>query len=129
MIKTLKSFDLKDKNILIRTDFNVPMVDFKVANNFRIKAVLPTIKTCLDSGSSVTIMSHLGRPKGKDNSCSLQPVSELLGEVLNTKIGFLEHGLSLETLHQLDKKLLLQMHQSLYHFQQVAQELFSLLLN
>ena len=99
MIKTLKSFDLKDKNILIRTDFNVPMVDFKVANNFRIKAVLPTIKTCLDSGSSVTIMSHLGRPKGtRESHLSLVPIGEELASLLEMPIKFSDDCVSTDSI-------------------------------
>ena len=60
MIKNLKSFDLKGKNILIRVDFNVPLKDDRVTNNFRIKSALPTINTCLEAGGSVVLMSHLG---------------------------------------------------------------------
>ena len=62
MIKTLKSFDLKNKKILIRVDFNVPLDGERVIDNYRIKASLPTIKTCLDSGAAIILMSHLGRP-------------------------------------------------------------------
>ena len=99
MIKTLKSFDLKNKNILIRADFNVPMVDYKVANNFRIKAVLPTIKTCLDSGSSVTIMSHLGRPKGtRENHLSLVPIGEELASLLEMPIKFSDDCVSTDSI-------------------------------
>ena len=64
MIRTLKSFDIRGKNILLRVDFNVPMHEYKVTNTFRIKAALPTINNCLESGASITIMSHLGRPNG-----------------------------------------------------------------
>ena len=64
MIRTLKSFDIRGKNILLRVDFNVPMQGSRVSNNFRLKAALPTINNCIEEGASVTIMSHLGRPNG-----------------------------------------------------------------
>ena len=99
MIKTLKSFDLKDKNILIRTDFNVPMDQQNVVNNFRIKAAIPTIKSCLDSGSSVTIMSHLGRPNGNhDNHLSLMPVGEELASLLEMPIKFSDDCVSTDSI-------------------------------
>ncbi len=89
MLKTLNSFDLKNKRILIRVDFNVPLDGEKVVDNFRIKSVLPTIKTCLTGGASVVLMSHLGRPKGVKNSAlSLMPVGEELAELLEMQIKF-----------------------------------------
>ena len=72
MIRTLKAFNLKGKNILIRVDFNVPLDGERVSNSFRIKAALPTINTCLEGGAAVVLMSHLGRPDGDvDPSLSL----------------------------------------------------------
>ncbi len=89
MLKKLHSFDIKGKNVLIRTDFNVPISNDKVTNNYRIKAALPTIKACIESGSGVVIMSHLGRPKGKPNSkLSLMPVGEELASLLEMPIKF-----------------------------------------
>ena len=64
MIKTLNSFDLKDKRVLLRVDYNVPIVNDKITDNFRIASSLPTIKHCIKSGAKIIIMSHLGRPKG-----------------------------------------------------------------
>ncbi|MBT3179707.1 MAG: phosphoglycerate kinase [Candidatus Marinimicrobia bacterium] len=95
MIRTLKAFDLKGKNILIRVDFNVPMKNGKISNNFRIKAVLPTINTCLEGGASVVLMSHLGRPSGKvDPSLSLMPVGEELAGLLEMPIKFSDDCIS-----------------------------------
>ena len=77
MIRTLKAFDIKGKNILLRVDFNVPMNKRVVSNNFRIKTALPTIKSCIEGGASITIMSHLGRPNGSPSEkFSLMPVGE-----------------------------------------------------
>ena len=89
MLNTLTSFDLKSKRILIRVDFNVPIRDGKVADDFRIVTVLPTIKHCLYEGASLVLMSHLGRPKGKVNpKLSLMPVGEKLAELLEMPIKF-----------------------------------------
>ena len=99
MIKTLKAFNLKGKNILIRTDFNVPMEDGVVMNNFRIKASLPTIKTCIESGAAVVLMSHLGRPKGNDkDSLSLIPVGEELASLLEMPIKFSNNCVSMDAI-------------------------------
>ncbi|HIN03164.1 MAG TPA: phosphoglycerate kinase [Candidatus Marinimicrobia bacterium] len=95
MIRTLKAFDLKGKNILMRVDFNVPLDGERVTNNFRIKAVLPTINTCLDAGAAVVLMSHLGRPGGEvDPSLSLIPVGEELAGLMEMPIKFSEDCVS-----------------------------------
>ena len=61
----------------------------KVTNNFRIKAAIPTILTCLDAGASVILMSHLGRPNGvKDEKLSLIPVGEELASLMEIPIKF-----------------------------------------
>ena len=89
MIKSLKTFELRGKVVLIRADFNVPMVGEKIMSNLRIKAVIPTIMTCLDAGSSVVLMSHMGRPKGSfDKKLSLIPVGEELASLLEMPIKF-----------------------------------------
>ena len=77
--KTVKDIDLKNKRVLMRVDFNVPMADGKVTDDKRIKASLPTIQYVLDAGASVILMSHLGRPKGgPDTEFSLKAASEVL---------------------------------------------------
>ena len=81
--KTVKDIDLKNKRVLMRVDFNVPMADGKVTDDKRIRAALPTIQYCLDQGASVILMSHLGRPKGgSDVEFSLRAVSEVLSTLL-----------------------------------------------
>ena len=77
--KIVKDIDLKNKRVLMRVDFNVPMADGKVTDDKRIKASLPTIQYVLDAGASVILMSHLGRPKGgPDTEFSLKAASEVL---------------------------------------------------
>ena len=95
MIRTLKSFDIRGKNILLRVDFNVPMQEDKITNTFRIKAALPTINNCLEGGASITIMSHLGRPNGSPSKkLSLMPVGEELAKLLEIPIKFSEDCIS-----------------------------------
>ena len=65
MIRALNSFDMKQKRVLMRVDFNVPIENDRVVDSFRIQSVIPSIKECLDAGSSIVLMSHLGRPNGK----------------------------------------------------------------
>ena len=89
MIKTLKSFDFKNKNVLLRVDFNVPIESGHIVDNFRIKSSLPTIKYLLDAGASIILMSHLGRPNGKKvEKLSLQPIGEELAGMLEMPIKF-----------------------------------------
>jgi phosphoglycerate kinase len=85
--KTVKDIDLKNKRVLMRVDFNVPMADGKVTDDKRIKAALPTIEYILDQGASLLLMSHLGRPKGgSDPAFSLRAASETLSTLINRPI-------------------------------------------
>lgn len=85
--KTVKDIDLKNKRVLMRVDFNVPMADGKVTDDKRIKAALPTIQYVLDQGASLMLMSHLGRPKGgADSEFSLRAASETLATLLNRPV-------------------------------------------
>ena len=87
MKKTVKDIDLKNKRVLMRVDFNVPMADGKVTDDKRIKAALPTIKYVLEQGASLILMSHLGRPKGgSDPEFSLRAASEVLATLLGTPV-------------------------------------------
>jgi len=89
LLKTLKSFDLKDKRVLIRVDFNVPVENDCVVDDFRIRAALPTIQYCLNEGSKVILMSHSGRPNGiVEQNLSLMPAGEKLADLLEMPIKF-----------------------------------------
>ena len=89
MLRKLKSFDLHSKRILIRVDFNVPILNDVVVDDYRIRKTIPTIKHCIDQGAKVILMSHLGRPKGKIKpEFSLMPAGEKLAELLEMPIKF-----------------------------------------
>lgn len=87
----IDAVDIKDKRVLIRVDFNVPLKGKEITNNQRIVAALPTIKHCLNNGgNNVVLMSHLGRPDGLVNEkFSLAPVAIELKKLLGQEIEFL----------------------------------------
>ncbi|HCR71058.1 MAG TPA: phosphoglycerate kinase [Anaerolineae bacterium] len=85
--KTVKDIDIKNKRVLMRVDFNVPMQDGKVTDDKRIRAALPTIKYVLEQDASLILMSHLGRPKSaSDSEFSLRAASETLSSLLETPV-------------------------------------------
>jgi len=90
-MKTLQDFNFKDKKALIRVDFNVPLDEnFKVTDATRIEAAKPTIDKILKDGGSVILMSHLGRPKGKEDKYSLKHIVKKASEILGVTVKFAE---------------------------------------
>jgi phosphoglycerate kinase len=87
-VKRMADQALRGKRVLIREDLNVPVKNGKVTSTARLEAALPTLKTALEAGARVMVMSHLGRPKeGKpDPAASLKPVADKLGEMLGRKV-------------------------------------------
>ncbi len=89
---TVKDIDLKNKVVLMRADFNVPLDDqLNITDDTRIQATLPTLKYLLQIGvRKIVLMSHLGRPDGKVVAkYSLKPVAARLGELLKQEVKFL----------------------------------------
>ncbi len=90
-MKTIDDYNFNNKRALIRVDFNVPLNEEKeVTDANRIEAAKPTIIKILEDGGSVVLMSHLGRPKGKESKYSLQHITEKVSEVLGVKVKFVE---------------------------------------
>ncbi len=88
---TIDDLKLKDKRVLVRVDFNVPLNEKKeVADDTRIVESLPTIKKILNDGGKAILMSHLGRPKGKDPNLSLAPVAKRLEKLLGKPVKFVD---------------------------------------
>jgi phosphoglycerate kinase len=88
--KTLKDLNFKDKKVLVRCDFNVPLdKEGNIRDDIRIVSALPTINYLLEKGAAVILMSHLGRPDGEANrKYSLQPVAKRLSELLGRDVCF-----------------------------------------
>jgi phosphoglycerate kinase len=89
---SVDAVDVKDKRVLMRVDFNVPLNDSTVTSNQRIVAALPTIRHVLESDArSVVLMSHLGRPEGRRvDKYSLSPVAQELQRLLGRDVAFLQ---------------------------------------
>ena len=85
---TLEDADVKGKRVLVRVDFNVPMHDGKVADVSRIERNAPTITEIADKGGRVVLLSHYGRPKGRDLKESLKPVAAAVAAIIGRPIGF-----------------------------------------
>lgn len=95
-MKTISNIDFQNKKVLIRVDFNVPLnEEFVVTDNTRIKAAIPTIQKVIQSGGSVILMSHLGRPKsGPEDKFSLRHIVSELEILLEKKVHFINDCIS-----------------------------------
>lgn len=83
-VKDIKN--LRGKRVLVRVDFNVPVKNGRVQDDYRIKKGLPTIEYLLKRGARVIIVTHRGRPKGFDKKLSLKPVARHLARLLKTDV-------------------------------------------
>lgn len=93
MKKTIRDLDVKNKRVLVRCDFNVPLNEKgEITDDNRITAALPTIKYIMEKGGKPILMSHLGRPKGKaDKKLTLAPVGKKLEELLGCEVVFADY--------------------------------------
>ncbi len=92
-MKTIRDFDLKNKKVIIRCDFNVPMQDGIITDDTRIKESLKTINYAIKKGAKVILLSHLGRVKTEEDKekNSLKPVCQRLSELLDKEVIFSEN--------------------------------------
>lgn len=89
--QTIKDVNLRNRTVLVRADYNVPLKkDGTISDDLRIRASLPTLKYLLRQNCKIVIMSHLGRPSGKDSALSLRVVAERLGRLLDKKVKFVD---------------------------------------
>ncbi|MCD6270501.1 phosphoglycerate kinase [bacterium] len=94
MLKFIKDYNFKAKRVFVRSDFNVPIKKAKVANDFRIRNSLETIKYLKQEGAKIILASHLGRPMAEANiekrksEFSLSPVAVRLSKFLKSKVKF-----------------------------------------
>ena len=88
--QTIANVDVASKTVLMRVDFNVPLDDdLKITDDRRIEMALPSIKSVLDRGGKLILMSHLGRPKGEAVAkMSLKPAADRLAEILGSPVHF-----------------------------------------
>ena len=83
---SVADIDVKGKRVLMRVDFNVPVKDGKVTDDTRITAALPSIRSVIDRGGRLILMSHLGRPKGVQPEFTLKPTAERLSQLLGKPV-------------------------------------------
>lgn len=87
--QTIRDIDLNGKTVLLRADYNVPLEKGKITDDYRIKQSLPTVQFLLENADKLIICSHLGRPKGPDDSeNSLFPVAKRLQQLLDHPVEF-----------------------------------------
>ncbi len=86
--RTLDAADVRSKRVLVRVDLNVPMQDGEVADVSRIERNAPTITELADRGAKVILLSHYGRPKGRDPKESLKPVVAAVAHIIGRPIAF-----------------------------------------
>ncbi|MFO7574729.1 MAG: phosphoglycerate kinase [Bacteroidales bacterium] len=98
-MKMIEDFSFRGLKAVVRVDFNVPLdkESFTVTDDTRIRGALPTIKKITGDGGSVILMSHLGRPVGREEKYSLKPVLPVLEKHLGTKVKFAADCLGEET--------------------------------
>jgi len=85
-LSDIPTSQLKGQKVLVRVDFNVPLTDGVVGDTTRITAAIPTITHLIDQGAKVILVSHLGRPKGKDPKFRMAPVSQKLSDLIGKPV-------------------------------------------
>ena len=103
-MKTLKDFNFKNKRVLVRCDFNVPLSEQgNILDDFRIKQSLATIQYLIEKKAKILLISHLNRPEGKELKYSLRVVGVRLQELLGTNVKFLSDCIELMVEQEIDK--------------------------
>ena len=104
MKKALKDFDFKNKKVLVRVDFNVPLDGDQVTDDTRIEAALPTIRFLMNEDAKVILMSHLGRPGGKVvKEYKMDPVADRLADLLGKEVYKTDESIGREVEEAIEK--------------------------
>ena len=91
--KSVDDINVKGQRVLVRCDFNVPIIEGKITDENRLVAALPTIKKLIADGGKVILCSHLGKPKGEPKAQDfLAPVAKRLSELLGQEVKFLPNA-------------------------------------
>jgi len=101
--RTLDQADVKGKRVLVRVDLNVPVDNGKVTDATRIERAVPTIEDIAKKGGKVVLLSHFGRPKGRDTKQSLKAVADEVARVLGRKVGFADDCVGKDAKAAIDK--------------------------
>lgn len=89
--QTVRDIDVERQTVLVRVDYNVPLnLDGTIADDFRLQASLPTLQYLLENQCKLVLISHLGRPDGRDRKYSLEPVAARLAELLGRSVKFID---------------------------------------
>ena len=95
-LRTVRDLDVRNKRVLVRCDFNVPLENGAITDDRRITEALPTLKYLLSQGACLVLCSHLGRPKGVTPEFSLRPVADRLTSLLGLKVELLPDSIGSE---------------------------------
>jgi len=90
-------------NVLIRSDLNVPIKNGQITDNFRILKSVGIVDTIFDKSKTITFISHMGRPDGKDLNLSLRPVAKSMENILDKKVHFIDEVFGEEVEEQIEK--------------------------
>lgn len=102
-MKTINDIDVKNKTVLVRVDYNVPLKNGKITSDLRIRASLPTLNLLREKGAKkIILLSHLGRPDGIDKSLSLKPVAAQLNKLIG-RVSFVDNVSGQKVLSAVEK--------------------------
>ena len=102
--QTIRDVPLDDQIVLVRADYNVPLAaDGTIADDFRIRSNAPTLEALLERGCKVVVMSHLGRPEGRDPKLSLEQIGVRLAKILKHDVHFVDDCIG-DKVHQVVKR-------------------------